>query len=273
MPPDRLHTVARPTRSPSLLTQIIGRGTRNAEGKENCLILDVAHAERATGNLVDIASLFYPIEALEEDRPAGDTLALGGGGRDTERMRQVSGKQVYSVESIRELLEQYHDRRRRAKKVVASGGKLTLRPTSKKIMSSPCFRSAVCSPLKSKSSTSTKCQKERRVKLSTPLATHHRQLEKMLARNATPTSKRNLTCAMIVIKLRSKRRTATSALNAINQNRRNTTCAIPVGEIRRFFEPCLRSVGGKAGGCENFRTANFTEVFGFDTVGLCNPTA
>ena len=115
-PPIDCILLARPTRSPSLLTQIIGRGTRNAEGKENCLILDVAHAERATGNLVDIASLFYPIEALEEDRPVGEMSALGGCGRDSQKTPpDVSGKQVYSVESIRELLEEYHASRRSKK--------------------------------------------------------------------------------------------------------------------------------------------------------------
>ena len=71
--------LARPSRSPSLLTQIIGRGTRPAPNKKNCLILDVAHSHRViknkygevihAGSLLDLASLFYPpVERLEKDK-------------------------------------------------------------------------------------------------------------------------------------------------------------------------------------------------------------
>ena len=49
--------IARPTKSPLLLTQIIGRGTRKAEGKADCMIIDVAQWQRGR-NAVSVASLF-----------------------------------------------------------------------------------------------------------------------------------------------------------------------------------------------------------------------
>ena len=72
--------LARPSKSPTLLTQMIGRGTRPSPGKENCLILDVAHSHRVetnangevvhAGSLLELASLFYPpIEELAADKP------------------------------------------------------------------------------------------------------------------------------------------------------------------------------------------------------------
>ena len=75
--------LARPSKSPTLLTQMIGRGTRPHPGKENCLILDVAHSHRAetnsageivhAGSLLELASLFYPpIETLAEDEDSVD---------------------------------------------------------------------------------------------------------------------------------------------------------------------------------------------------------
>ena len=49
--------IARPTKSPLLLTQMIGRGTRKAEGKADCMIIDVAQWQRGR-NAVSVASLF-----------------------------------------------------------------------------------------------------------------------------------------------------------------------------------------------------------------------
>ena len=71
--------LARPSKSPTLLTQMIGRGTRPFPGKKNCLILDVAHSHRVetnangevthAGSLLELSSLFYPpIEQLAEDK-------------------------------------------------------------------------------------------------------------------------------------------------------------------------------------------------------------
>ena len=63
--------LARPSKSPAFLMQMIGRGTRLVEGKRNCLILDVAHAHRVTkdgghaGGLIRILPLFYPQDSLE----------------------------------------------------------------------------------------------------------------------------------------------------------------------------------------------------------------
>ena len=49
--------IARPTKSPLLLTQMIGRGTRKAAGKADCMIIDVAQWQRGR-NAVSVASLF-----------------------------------------------------------------------------------------------------------------------------------------------------------------------------------------------------------------------
>ena len=49
--------IARPTKSPLLLTQMIGRGTRKAAGKADCMIIDIAQWQRER-NAVSVASLF-----------------------------------------------------------------------------------------------------------------------------------------------------------------------------------------------------------------------
>lgn len=49
--------LARPTKSPLLLTQMIGRGTRIADGKADCLVIDVALFQREK-DVVNVASLF-----------------------------------------------------------------------------------------------------------------------------------------------------------------------------------------------------------------------
>ena len=49
--------IARPTKSPLLLTQMIGRGTRRAEGKKDCMVIDVAQWQRGA-SAVSVASLF-----------------------------------------------------------------------------------------------------------------------------------------------------------------------------------------------------------------------
>jgi superfamily II DNA or RNA helicase len=108
--------LARPTKSPSLLTQIIGRGTRTADGKANCLILDVAHSHRGGGRLIDIASLFYPPEVLEEDRPEGNrVLGIGEGDEyeDESEYKHFTQEEQYSVESILALLAVYSERRKK----------------------------------------------------------------------------------------------------------------------------------------------------------------
>ena len=49
--------IARPTKSSLLLTQMIGRGTRRAEGKKDCMVIDVAQWQRGA-SAVSVASLF-----------------------------------------------------------------------------------------------------------------------------------------------------------------------------------------------------------------------
>lgn len=85
--------LARPSKSPSLLTQMIGRGTRIAEDKTNCLVIDVAHSHRVkqnrrgeivhAGSLIDLASLFYPpLDKLADEettKPRGRNTAPVGG--------------------------------------------------------------------------------------------------------------------------------------------------------------------------------------------------
>ena len=66
--------IARPTRSPSLYTQMIGRGTRPAKGKKDCLILDVM------GNNPD------PRQQIVLPHIVGDTQVKGSHGSSTSRV-------------------------------------------------------------------------------------------------------------------------------------------------------------------------------------------
>ena len=115
--------LARPSKSPALLTQIIGRGTRPAPGKENCLILDIAHAHRAktdiygnvvghAGSLLDLASLFYPpIKKLTGDKATkkpGSTTVPGNGGGYSRPNEYWLGKSS-SQKSILEYLKRSYE--------------------------------------------------------------------------------------------------------------------------------------------------------------------
>lgn len=66
--------IARPTKSPLLLTQMIGRGTRNAEGKTDCMVIDVAQFQRGN-NAVTVASLFDLSTAQLTDDPVSQMIA------------------------------------------------------------------------------------------------------------------------------------------------------------------------------------------------------
>jgi ATP-dependent helicase IRC3 len=58
--------IMRPTKSPTLYTQMIGRGTRLFPGKDDCLVLDLVGAT-ARHDLMSVASLAgLPLEALEK---------------------------------------------------------------------------------------------------------------------------------------------------------------------------------------------------------------
>lgn len=63
-----LIAMCRPTASPGLYVQMIGRGTRLAEGKESCLVLDFAMNVKRHGpiDMIDVRGDFDP------DRQAGD---------------------------------------------------------------------------------------------------------------------------------------------------------------------------------------------------------
>lgn len=52
-PPIDCILLARPSKSPSLLTQMIGRGTRIADSKGNCIIIDVVHSHRINDMLTN----------------------------------------------------------------------------------------------------------------------------------------------------------------------------------------------------------------------------
>ncbi len=58
--------IARPTRSPSLYVQMLGRGTRPAPGKQNCLVLDVVGNNPDTSRQIVLPDI------------VGDTQAQGG---------------------------------------------------------------------------------------------------------------------------------------------------------------------------------------------------
>jgi DNA repair protein RadD len=60
VPRTDLVAILRPSESPGLITQIIGRGSRLAEGKENCIVLDFG------GNL----ARHGPIDTMEAKEPA-----------------------------------------------------------------------------------------------------------------------------------------------------------------------------------------------------------
>ena len=49
--------IARPTQSPGLFTQMIGRGMRLAEGKKNCLVLDFVDGYRKIPDIVTVPTL------------------------------------------------------------------------------------------------------------------------------------------------------------------------------------------------------------------------
>jgi ATP-dependent helicase IRC3 len=83
----------RPTKSPTLYTQMIGRGTRLFPGKADCLVLDLAGAT-ARHDLQTVASLAgLPLEALKD----GESLTEAAERQVAERVRfqgQLVAKRV-----------------------------------------------------------------------------------------------------------------------------------------------------------------------------------
>lgn len=116
--------LARPSKSPTLLTQIIGRGTRPAPDKNNCMILDIAHAHRAktdiygnvighAGSLLELASLFYPpIKKLSGDKQTkkkGNAPSIEGNGRGYTRPSEHWLGKSSSQKSILEYLRKNYE--------------------------------------------------------------------------------------------------------------------------------------------------------------------
>jgi ATP-dependent helicase IRC3 len=76
--------IARPTKSPTLYTQMIGRGTRLHPGKEDCLILDLVGATTRQA-LVSVATLTgLPLEALEQGQSVSEAIEA----QEAEKERQ-----------------------------------------------------------------------------------------------------------------------------------------------------------------------------------------
>ena len=79
--------VARPTKSPLLLTQIIGRGTRVADGKEDCLIIDTAQWQREE-HAITAASLFdLEPSRLDPEKTVRENVEI------EEKEQRAKGKQ------------------------------------------------------------------------------------------------------------------------------------------------------------------------------------
>jgi superfamily II DNA or RNA helicase len=81
--------VMRPTKSPTLYTQMIGRGTRLFPGKDDCLVLDLVGAT-SRHDLMSVASLAgLPLDFLEKD----ESLAEAAERQEAERV-EWQGKLV-----------------------------------------------------------------------------------------------------------------------------------------------------------------------------------
>jgi hypothetical protein len=74
--------IMRPTKSPTLYTQMIGRGTRLFPGKDDCLVLDLVGAT-SRHDLMNVASLAgLPLDFLQN----GESLAEGAERVEAERL-------------------------------------------------------------------------------------------------------------------------------------------------------------------------------------------
>jgi ATP-dependent helicase IRC3 len=67
--------IARPTKSATLFTQMVGRGTRIYPGKEDCLVIDLIGVS-GRHELMSVASLTgLPLDALKNGRSVADAVA------------------------------------------------------------------------------------------------------------------------------------------------------------------------------------------------------
>lgn len=80
----RCIVLARPTKSEILFTQIIGRGLRTADGKENCLILDHTNTHEKLGFVTDIKH-----STLDDGKPKKSS---GGDKEKQEKLPKKCGK-------------------------------------------------------------------------------------------------------------------------------------------------------------------------------------
>ena len=93
--------IARPTKSPLLLTQMIGRGTRRAEGKADCMVIDVAQWQRGA-SAISVASLFnLDPSKLDDDRTLSEMVdALNQFGTDSGKAAPLREGPEYQVEVV-----------------------------------------------------------------------------------------------------------------------------------------------------------------------------
>lgn len=90
--------VARPTKSRALYAQMVGRGTRLAEGKADCLVLDLA-PQNARHELVSIVDLF-------EGKPLPEDL------REQVKIAEANGEDIETALKAAELAAEERDRQR-----------------------------------------------------------------------------------------------------------------------------------------------------------------
>jgi ATP-dependent helicase IRC3 len=86
--------VARPTKSATLFTQMIGRGTRLHPGKDDCLVIDVAGAS-TRHDLISVASLTgLPLEALKNGHSVAEAAAEQEARKAQEARERAHGQMV-----------------------------------------------------------------------------------------------------------------------------------------------------------------------------------
>ena len=99
--------LARPTKYPHLLTQMIGRGTRRAKGKSDCLIIDVALFQRGN-NATNVASLFsLKPSQLMSDKPLTAIMRESSEFGKQREPQDVDYSLQLSIDSIFEIVDKF----------------------------------------------------------------------------------------------------------------------------------------------------------------------
>lgn len=89
--------IARPTRSQPMYVQMVGRGTRTAPGKDDCLILDLVGAS----DRMDLTTLPRLFGMGEDDGGDGGDAGLGNDDADLIELMQTGGIAAVAQEQIR----------------------------------------------------------------------------------------------------------------------------------------------------------------------------